>query len=170
MTHPDCLAARAPFDRAVLLASVTLVLLSVAFALTPGLVADVAPSGDVERYCHEYNSTGSDDDLCLTFCPIALLGLSVVAAALPEGRRIWSRAVLRGTKLAVFALAWSLELLMLGWIEVGSIPATIAAGQNVALVLWLIAFCLAPLGVGMTFLISLPDLLRRQPPGRTVGR
>ena len=153
---------RAPtiFDLATLIVSAVLVILSIAFAFTNGLVADVTPTGDVERYCHQYNSTGSDDDLCITLFPIAFFGLlGVVPGFIPPFRQVWLALSIMVLKTGSFALAWSFQLLMLGWIEIGSLPATIIAGKNVVLLLWLLIYGSAPLVVLGTFLKSVYDII-----------
>lgn len=118
-----------PSDGLFALFCVSLALGSLAFGWTNGLVAEW---DDVTGpyYCHQYNSTGGDDDLmiCVGVVPFGICLLSV--GWLPGKMVALGKAV-------AYTLAWVVQLGALGWIEVGSLSLTVLKDGNLILGFWL---------------------------------
>ena len=111
-----------------------LVVLGVAFSQTEGLLA----GENTDQHVREYNSTGSDDDVCV-LASVLIFGFCLLSVGcLPSLERF------DFLKSAVFTSAWLLQLLALNWIEVGSIVQTIRSDHNTVLLLWTMVFALSP--------------------------
>ena len=125
-------------DRIALCLSLILCLLSIAFRFTPGLLSEIADDG-VRIYSKDHLSTGSDDDLCVHAGAWIFGSLSILFG-------LWRiSGYYVALKAAVFFLAWSCQVLLLLWIEVGSIFLTIKEDTNVALLTFLAVLSVAPL-------------------------
>ena len=111
-----------------------LIILGAAFSQTDGLLA----GNSTNRHVRDYNSTGSDDDLCV-MASVAIFGLCFLLVGwLP------SLGELNFLKSAAFSVAWLVQLLVINWIEVGAIFHTIRSDQNIVLLLWTATFALSP--------------------------
>ena len=116
--------------------SVALVILAIAFQYTPGFLASVGPAKE-KIYSRDYQSTGSDDDVCVNGGAF-LFGVFLFIS-LP-----WRSYKLTAClKAVIFFFFWLAQLLLLNWIEVGSIQLTIFEDHNGVLAAYLVIFYLA---------------------------
>lgn len=121
-------------DRVIFSSSLALALLALWFSTTPGLRVPQPGGGTV--YCDDFMSSGSDDPVVIFFS-IPVFGLLALTG--------WSSDRGRTIRAGAFGIAWLLQGIALGAIEIGSIPLTITGDHNVPLTLWCATLGLAPL-------------------------
>lgn len=118
-------------EKVILISCLVLILTAVVFVLTQGLM-------DSDGYLvSQYNSTGSDDDVCIE-CAILIFGWLIAVVPWSPGR---IRLVV--FKTILFSMCWIIQMIMLGWIEAGDISATILDRGNAALVCFLTAYIIS---------------------------
>ncbi len=114
--------------------SSALALLALWFSTTPGLRVP-QPDGAIV-HCDDFMSSGSDDPTMI-LVSVPLFGLLALTG--------WGPGRGSALRTGAFVLAWLLQVLALGAIELGSIPLTLTGDHNVPLILWSATLGLAPL-------------------------